>query len=174
VVDGSPEARGLTGLGWHEVYVPTDVLVSRLSELLDRAPAHPRVEVAAELTPAWLAAYHRSRVAQVEPRILRQILTGKPPRAFAGVGDADRLFAIGRGHLAEDWLGLASLYTDPDHRRRGLATGVMAALGHWAARQGARSVYLQVAAENREAAQAYARLGFRRHHGYHYLAGPGS
>ena len=174
VVDGSAEARGLAGLGWREVYVPTDVLVCRLSELLERAPGDPRVEVAAELGPAWLAAYHRSRPAAVEPAVLRRILEGRPPRAFAGVGAADRLIAIGRGHLREDWLGLASLYTDPDHRRRGWATRVMAALGHWAARQGARSVYLQVAAGNRDAAQAYERLGFRRHHGYHYLAAPGS
>ena len=61
---------------------------------------------------------------------------------------------------------------DPDHRRRGLATAMMAALGHWAARQGARFAYVQVATVNELAIGAYTTLGFAHHHRYHYLAPP--
>ena len=43
-------------------------------------------------------------------------------------------------------------------------------LGHWAARQGARYGYLQVASANQQAITAYERLGFTRHHQYHYLS----
>ena len=49
----------------------------------------------------------------------------------------------------------------------------MTALGHWAARRGARYGYVQVDRGNQAALAAYARLGFARHHGYLYLAPPG-
>ena len=81
--------------------------------------------------------------------------------------------AIARGHVSGPWLGIASVWTDPAHRRRGLATAMMRALGHWAARRGARNVYLQVAQENAGAHDAYGRLGFVRHHSYRYLEAPG-
>ena len=48
----------------------------------------------------------------------------------------------------------------------------MIALGHWAARRGARNVYLQVASENADAVRAYEAMGFRFHHRYGYLAAP--
>ena len=49
---------------------------------------------------------------------------------------------------------------------------MMRALGHWAARRGARNAYLQVAQENSGAHDAYGRLGFVRHHSYRYLEAP--
>ncbi len=124
---------------------------------------------------------------------VRLILDGQPPRAFAGVTDpapapvssgqttapaaadpaaADELAGIARGHLSGPWLGIAAVWTEPDHRRRGLATAMMRALGHWAARRGARNVYLQVAQDNGGAHDAYGRLGFVPHHSYRYLAAP--
>ena len=47
------------------------------------------------------------------------------------------------------------------------------ALGHWAAQDGARYAYLQVASANASAIAAYGKLGFTRHHSYHYLRPPG-
>ena len=47
---------------------------------------------------------------------------------------------------------------------------MMAALGNWAARQGARYAYLQVATVNEPAIAAYRSLGFIHHHAYRYLA----
>jgi ribosomal protein S18 acetylase RimI-like enzyme len=46
----------------------------------------------------------------------------------------------------------------------------MAALGDWAARQGARYAYVQVATINEPAIDAYRKLGFVHHHSYSYLA----
>ena len=40
------------------------------------------------------------------------------PSARAG----EQIFAIARGHLSEDWLGLVAVWADPDHRRSGRAT----------------------------------------------------
>jgi ribosomal protein S18 acetylase RimI-like enzyme len=42
----------------------------------------------------------------------------------------------------------------------------------WAAERGAISAYLQVAEENAAALALYDRLGFARHHGYHYTVAP--
>jgi GNAT superfamily N-acetyltransferase len=172
VIDDSEPERRLRALGWTDVYVPTDVLVTRLTDLLADHRPDPRVQLTETLTPQWLAAYQRSRPNSADPEVLRRILESEPPRAFAGVADDGRLVAIGRGHLATDWLGLASIWTDPAWRRQGWAMRIMTALGHWAARHGARNVYLQVAAENGPAHQAYERIGFSRHHGYRYLQAP--
>lgn len=172
VIAGSAPEEALRRLGWRDVYVPTDVLVTRLADLLGARLADPRVEVSDVLSRPWVAAYHRSRPNSVDPAVLRAILEGGPPRVFAGVAGPDGLSAIGRGHVAQDWLGVASLWTAPDVRRQGWAGRVMNALGHWAARLGARYVYLQVATENEPAHRAYERLGFTLHHSYLYLAPP--
>jgi hypothetical protein len=51
-----------------------------------------------------------------------------------------------------------------------MATSMMVALGHWAARQRARYAYVQVATVSEGAIAAYTKLGFVHHHAYRYLA----
>jgi len=172
VVTGSPVDQALRELGWTDVYVPTDMLATRLADLLGDHLPDPRVTVTETLEPSWEEAYGWSRPNSADPAVLRMILAGRPPRAFGAVPGAGGLVTIARGHLSADWLGLASIWTDEGHRRQGLATATMRALGHWAARRGARYSYLQVASANASALAAYARLGFVRHHRYHYLAPP--
>lgn len=172
VIDGSSVEQGLRVLGWAETYIRTAVLVARLSAWLGQDAPDGRAQVSEEWSADWEAAYHRSRPNTADPAVVRQILTGSWPRAFAEVREAGRLTSIGRGQVSRGWLGIASVWTDPDVRGRGQATAVMRALGHWAARLGARSAYLQVAAENGSAIQAYERLGFALHHHYLYLAPP--
>ena len=171
VTGGEPEAA-LRALGWVDAYVPTDVLAVRLADLLGSGPPDPRARVAEDLGVGWWNAYAESRPNDAAPALVRLLLAGHPPRAFASSGDPDRPSAIGRGHLSGPWLGYAAVWTRPGYRRQGLAGAVMNRLGHWAARRGARYAYLQVAAVNSEARAAYERMGFRRHHGYGYLAPP--
>lgn len=175
VIEESPEEHALRGLGWVSSDQPTAVLVSRLADFLADRPAEPAVEITEALQPDWEEAYQRSRPNSADPAIVRMILEGSPPRAFASVvgqgpDDHSELVAIARGHRNDDWLGLASIWTRPDHRRRGVARAMMTALGHWAARHGARYVYIQVATVNEPALAAYGRLGFVHHHRYIYLA----
>lgn len=174
VIVGSAADHGLVALGWLPVHVTTEVLVCRLTTLLGDGMPDPRVEVSEELDDGWLAAFGRSRPHDADPEVVRRILTGQPPTAYASVlaEDGERIAAIARGHVSGSWLGLMAIWTEPEHRRQGLATAMMRALGHWAARRGARYVYLQVAQQNLTAQQAYARLGFVHHHSYRYLAPP--
>jgi N-acetylglutamate synthase len=168
VIVGSQPDRDLSDLGWQETYVATDVMVARLGAFLGTGLPSPDVRVTEDLAPEWLAAYSRSRPNDADPAVLEKILAGNSPRAFASVGSPEHV-AIARGHVSGLWLGLATIWVDPGHRRRGIATAMMRALGHWAARRGARQVYLQVAAANADAIAAYERLGFARHHTYRYL-----
>ena len=175
LIEGSAEEQALQRLGWVVTDHPTVVLTSRLADFLEGRPAEGAAKITETLKPTWEEAYHRSRPNSADPAIVRMILEGNPPRAFAAVtgegrDDHSELIAMARGHRNEDWLGLASIWTRSAHRRRGLATAMMAALGHWAARQGARYAYLQVATVNQPGIAAYRSLGFIHHHAYRYLA----
>ena len=171
VIEGSPEERALQRLGWVGTDQPTAVLTNRLADFLEGRPAEPVAKMTEALQPNWEEAYRRSRPNSADRDIVRMILNGNPPRAFAAVtAQGPEFVAIARGHRNDDWLGVASIWTRSDHRRRGLATAMMAALGHWAARQGARYAYLQVATVNEPGIAAYRRLGFVPHHSYRYLA----
>jgi GNAT superfamily N-acetyltransferase len=177
VIEDSPEEHALEDVGWVATHQPAAVLVCRLADFLHDRPAQPTMQLMERLEPEWEEAFQRSRPNSADPRIVRMILDGSPPRAFAAVAgtaadDHAELVAIARGHVSGDWLGLASIWTRPDHRRRGLAAAMMAALGHWAARQGARYAYVQVATVNELATGAYTTLGFVLHHRYRYLAPP--
>ena len=77
--------------------------------------------------------------------------------------------ATGVAAYADDWVGFRGLEVHPDHRRRGLALGVMDTLLDWGAEQGATTAYLQVLGDNAPALALYERLGFREHHRYRYL-----
>jgi N-acetylglutamate synthase len=174
-IEGSTEQQALRGLGWVTTDRPRAVLVSRLADALAGWPLKPAVEISERLGRDWMEAYQQSRPNSPDAAIVRMILEGSHPRAFGSVvghgpDDHSELVAIARGHRTEDWLGLAAIWTRPDHRRQGLATALMAALGHWAARQGARYAYTQVAIANDAAIAAYTRLGFVHHHRYVYLA----
>jgi GNAT superfamily N-acetyltransferase len=173
VITGSEPDLALRAAGWIDTYVPTDVLVARLGELLEDRPLDERVEVHETLYPDWWQAYQLSRPNSADPTLLRMILDGNPPRAFGTVHDhrdPDRsVVAIARGHLSGDWLGLASIWTREEDRRQGWATKMIIGLGHWGARRGARYCYLQVASANQSAVTAYGQLGLHRHHSYHYL-----
>lgn len=100
----------------------------------------------------------------VAPRYLEQ---GARMEVTLGGGTAR-----GRAALDGDWVGIYSVEVDPAHRRRGLATTVLAELLDWGASSGATTAWLHVETDNTGAVALYERHGFVTHHTTHYLAAP--
>jgi N-acetylglutamate synthase len=89
----------------------------------------------------------------------------RPVQAEARIGDTAR----GLATLDGDWLGLHRVEVDPGHRRRGLATALLAELLDWGASLGATTAWLHVEVDNDPALALYEALGFRTHHSCRYL-----
>lgn len=73
-----------------------------------------------------------------------------------------------------DLVGAFDLAVRPEFRRRGLARRILCAGAAWAAEQGARWLYAQVAAANAASRATFEGLGFREVYRYRYLVRPGA
>jgi ribosomal protein S18 acetylase RimI-like enzyme len=166
---GGEEAdAALTRAGWCRL---EDNLVLT-APLADWAAPQIAVDLAPEPDDAWLTGY-RYRGTPLPP-VARAILVNADDPVFASVRlepEPARPAAVARGVHVEDWLVITAVTVDERHRRAGLATAVMAAIGGWARDRGARACLLQVASSNEPALALYARLGFTEHHRYHYRLG---
>lgn len=148
----------------------------------DRAPM-AQVEQGSEVEASFLAAGWRplgrgDTSFQATPLArLHRLLA---PRQARGTGEArgataelrddhGTRIAAGAAVLDGDWLGLHALSVDVEHRRRGLATAVLAELVEWGAEQGARTAWLHVETDNSAALALYDRLGFSEHHAVRYV-----
>ncbi|WP_155060827.1 GNAT family N-acetyltransferase [Streptomyces blattellae] len=126
----------------------------------------------------WLGRYQRKGVSDVA----LQVLGTGPSVWFAtvpgaggdapGAGGAAVPAAIGRLVVDGRWAGFAAVEVDPERRREGLATEVMAALARQALAEGASAAWLQVEADNEGARALYGGMGFGAHHAYHHYREP--
>jgi ribosomal protein S18 acetylase RimI-like enzyme len=176
---GSPWDTAVAAEGWvldagHEAGAEVTVHVAGLAGLADlpapgRTGRPSEVEVAARPSAAWWdhAAGGEPGAAQ------RGVLDPGRDTAFLMVLGPDGT-ALGtlRAAVVEDHLHLSVLEVLPAARRRGLATGLVAAAAAWGRDQGARWAVLQVALHNTGALALYDRLGFVEHHRYRYLVPP--
>lgn len=94
--------------------------------------------------------------------------------AVASIGDGCDPLAEGRAGVDADWVGLHAVTVDPAHRRRGLATAVVAELLDWGAEVGALTAWLHVETDNPAARAFWESLGFAAHHTCRYYAPTGS
>lgn len=132
------------------------------------------VQLAEHPSADWFDVYYASHDWSAEDQAVRQgILSRIGPRSvFATLERGGRPVAIGQGVVERGWLGLFSMVTHAEYRRRGAATAVLQALAHWGVAQGATGCYLQVMEESSAALALYAGLGFQTLYQYHYRTRP--
>jgi N-acetylglutamate synthase len=133
-------------------------------------PPRLRLTLADDPDPGWLASY-RYR-GQDLPPVAVPLLVSAPAQTFVSIRDERRTVAVARGSIGAGWAGLTAVQVDPQARRLGLGTALLAAVADWAWRAGAASTWLQVAESNVAAQRLYAGAGFEPHHRYDYLRAP--
>ncbi len=142
---------------------------------LDGRPGRAGLTISDALTDDWTGRYQYR--GQALPPAGRRMLERGGTVGLAAIHDGDEVVAIGRGVVIDGgesgrWLGVNAVETAPSHRRRGLASDVLAGLAAWARGHGADRVFLQVDLANDVARTVYLRAGFVEHHTYAYLHPP--
>lgn len=172
---GLDEALAARG---YAIDAPVAILTVPLAELSAEPPAGSDVRVDREIADDWFElSGRRARFAEVQPvyrGILERIGASGGARAgyaLASLGGEPAATALG---VADGpWLGVFSVATLPEFRRRGAATALLGALARWGSGLGATRAYLQVERDNRIAFDLYLRDGFREVYGYHYRVSSG-
>jgi ribosomal protein S18 acetylase RimI-like enzyme len=163
-LDEALAARGYT------LEAAVAVEVARLADL---PAAGPGTRVEERPSPAWfeLSAL-QGRFAAVAG-VYRGILDRLEGRALFALASLDGVpAAVGLGVRDGDWLGVFSMLTLPDWRRRGLGRAVLGALADAGRARGLTSVYLQVELDNEAARAFYRGAGFHEAYRYHYRRAP--
>jgi GNAT superfamily N-acetyltransferase len=150
----------LAARGYEARGVPVSVEVASLGDVLARTSGD--ADVSTEFDDSWLELWAGSR-AFANLDAARDLLA-PGDAAFASIGGE----AVGRGVVSGTWLGITSMVTVPDARRRGHARAIVHALAQWASAQGCTHAMLQVESTNEPARTLYAAAGFVPHHDYHY------
>ncbi len=161
-LDAELDARGWT------LEMPTQVMIGPLLQGLTG-------ELAGRADEQWLRCWWAvdGRGGEPELEVARTCLSRiTAPVGYARVRVDDRTVAVARGVVQEGRLGVFAMAVLPEHRRRGLASRLLAALGTWSGEHGATSSYLQVRRDNAAAIALYGRHGMRAAYSYAYRYGP--
>ena len=94
------------------------------------------------------------------------------PHIFASTHENGNVIACGMCTVTDGWGGINLMRTHPDHRRKGHAARILAALASWAEKQGAAKLYLQVEEANAPARALYAKAGFADAYSYRFYRAP--
>jgi ribosomal protein S18 acetylase RimI-like enzyme len=149
----------------------TSVQVAGIAPVLAATTSRAGVaDITATLSEEWFAAYREAECVDDHDAEIRRGILGRiaPRTAYAVLSMAGRPVATGLGVLEGGWLGLFSMATIADGRRRGAATAVLYALAAWGQQHEARAIYLQVMRDNLPARALYERAGFETLYDYHY------
>ncbi|MFJ2147806.1 GNAT family N-acetyltransferase [Streptomyces microflavus] len=154
--------------GWRRE-VTAEVRIAALAPVGDLDTDVTAVRLTREPDEAWLSRYQR--FSTPGPHVLRVLGSGPAVwfATVAGEAGGEAPAAIGRCVVDGRWAGFMAVEVAPEHRRRGLATSVMAALARRALDEGASAAWLQVEEDNEGARALYDGTGFAAHHRYHHF-----
>ena len=158
----------LVSQGWTyglEVYIE----VSPIKTVLEK-PTELQVELLSTPTGDWMDAYIIvSEHKESNPNIRKELMIRSPlNKVFAAGKIDDAIAGVGIGVVCGDWVGLFSIGTLHEYRRRHVATAVSREIAAWGLDQGATQSYLQVETRNEPANKMYSRLGFKPCYKYWY------
>ncbi|MFW9974594.1 MAG: GNAT family N-acetyltransferase [Candidatus Thorarchaeota archaeon] len=112
---------------------------------------------------------HRSEMEKKAIDVRKEII-----KRIAGAKNVARVLqhgsiaGVGLGVVEGEWLGLFSVRTMPEFRRKGVAWSVNCALAMWGEDHGAKRAFLQVEEENIPAQKLYESMGFKPFYTYWY------
>lgn len=146
---------------------PTQVLVARAADVA-RAAAPLQVELADAPDDAWAAVFLGEGFDAKDGASRAATLRRASGSKFAAIRDGDRVVAAGVLAASHGWASVHGMRTALSHRRRGLATRVLAAMARNAMDRGLDRLALQVEVANDAAARVYRRCGFTHAWTYAY------
>jgi ribosomal protein S18 acetylase RimI-like enzyme len=152
----------------YRVDAPVAIQVGRARAIAARTTTL-RTRVERSPFEGWFEiAGRRSRFAEAI-EVYRALLSRIGARALYALAEVDgQPAAVGLGVLGEAWLGVFSMLTLPEHRRRGAAGATLGALASAALQNGVEQLYLQVERDNGAALTLYRGFGLEEAYGYHY------
>ncbi|MDH5373576.1 MAG: GNAT family N-acetyltransferase [Acidimicrobiia bacterium] len=147
---------------------PTSVQTLDLTDALFEIDG--RIRISDRPSDAWFDTIMGSSryMAGRRPTLERTLPTIEPPTAFAVLWEDDIPVATGLAVADGDLVGLYSISTRPEQRRRGLGRTMSETLLEWGRRAGASLAYLQVMHINTAASELYRRMGFDPIYDYWY------
>lgn len=163
-------AEQLSALG----YVTKDETIIFVTPAKNIARADQAVTVLAAPDQDWMAvtatAEHQVPARRAEKE--RAVGMMMVPAAWLVLHEGGKplacISAVADGNLA----GFFDLAVVPEARRQGLSARITRAAAHWAAAQGARWIWAQVAASNQASCAAQRRLGMQEAYRYVYYVRP--
>ncbi len=176
-----PELGGLLRRRGYREDAPTEVWVGPLSGMRGLRGGGWDLEEAGAPDDTWWAVYagveHGWAAGSVgdaatEAAYRGTLLRPAAPTVFVTACRDGSKACVGQGVAQGEWLCVQCVATRPEHRRRGAARAVMAALGRWGERHGCRSAYLAVLRSNAPAQALHRGAGLTPVDAYAYLCAP--
>ncbi len=161
-VDGALQQSGFEAEG-ESCMLYADIIAAE-------ARADIGVDIRENADEAWLKAINalQNRMPEQSAIYNQLIASIAQPTGFASLRENGEVAALAYGVLDGDMLCCKSVITGVQHRGKGYGRRLMSALLHWAERNGAAGVCLQVEAANSAGLALYHGLGLRELHRYHY------
>lgn len=129
------------------------------------------VEISMHMTNEWLEGFlslNGTTKESIKLTAKTMLSNINNPVFCASINEGGIMIACGLGVLENGKLGLYDIHVMEQHRRKGLGRKICKTIINDAIKNGANSVYLQVASLNEKAVKLYSSLGFSKVYTYWY------
>lgn len=118
----------------------------------------------------WVAGYCQAHGKELQDatNTISTMQRIAQPAAFVKMMQGEQCVGIGVGVVQGDLVGLFGVRVSLDHRRAGIGRLLCQHIFAWGREQGAKTVWLQVEADNAPAVKLYSALGFTERYRYAY------